>query len=64
MPEPQANGRNLRYSPMKGENNDEAKLQVPSKHQLHMGTAIHSSPSSSSSNKMFAATMRKKEFRA
>lgn len=30
MPEPQANGRNLRYSPIKGENDDAVKLKSSS----------------------------------
>lgn len=48
MPESQVNGRKLRYSPMKGENNDAVKLRVPSKHQCctwaHTSTPLPPSP--------------------
>lgn len=71
MPEPQVNRRNLRYSPMKGENDDAVK--VPSKHQyctwVQPCTPLPPPPPlqikglQQKCNKG-PATVRKKEFRA
>lgn len=72
MPEPQANGRNLRYSPIKGENDDAVKLRVPAKHQcctqVQSCTPLPLSPLQIKGLQQQCdkgpATTRKKEFRA